>query len=455
VAIEASHSDRLIEDVDRLAHHATRGELWEKAVDYSRQAGAKAAARSAHLQAVAYLEQALAALAHLPEDRARLEQAIDLRLELRNSLHPLGDPERILALLREAEGLARTLDDPRRLARIFSFMTQYFRLIGHLDLAVESAERALALADHLGDGALWIVANTYLGSAYDGRGEYRKAADILRKSVEALPGISLGQDVRLAGLVPVFARIYLVYCLAEMGEFREGLIHGDEGTQLAEGADHAYSLIFASCGVGTLHLLRGDVEPAIDTLERGLALCRTLTLPVALPLIACALGAAYSLAGRSLDAIALLEEGIREGLTMGRLGGHSLLLVRLGEAYLRANRLDEADDAARQALLMARENIERGHEAYALHLLGEVVARRTPGDPSAADAAFRQASAFAEELSMRPLLAHCHVSRARLERRAGRPASARTLVQAGIAAFRELEMPFWLERAEAEARSLA
>jgi len=455
LAIEASHSDRLIEDVDRLAHHATRGELWEKAVDYSRQAGAKAAARSAHLQAVAYLEQALVALAHLPEDRARLEQAIDLRLELRNSLHPLGDPERILALLREAEGLARTLDDPRRLARIFSFMTQYFRLMGHLDLAVESAERALALAEHLGDGALWIVANTYLGSAYDGRGEYRTAADILRKSVEALPGISLGQDVRLAGLVPVFARIYLVYCLADMGEFREGLIHGDEGTQLAEGADHAYSLIFASCGVGTLHLLRGDVEPAIDTLERGLALCRTLTLPVALPLIACALGAAYSLAGRSLDAIALLEEGIREGLAMGRLGGHSLLLVRLGEAYLRANRLDEADDAARQALLMARENIERGHEAYALHLLGEVVARRTPGDPGAADAAFRQASAFAEELSMRPLLAHCHMSRARLERRAGQTARARTLVQAGIAAFRELEMPFWLERAEAEARSLA
>jgi tetratricopeptide (TPR) repeat protein len=176
---------------------------------------------------------------------------------------------------------------------------------------------------------------------------------------------------------------------------------------------------------------------------------------VALPLIACALGAAYSLAGRSLDAIALLEEGIREGLTMGRLGGHSLLLVRLGEAYLRANRLDEADDAARQALLMARENIERGHEAYALHLLGEVVARRTPGDPSAADAAFRQASAFAEELSMRPLLAHCHVSRARIECRAGRPASARTLVEAGIAAFRELEMPFWLGRAEALARSLA
>ncbi len=137
------------------------------------------------------------------------------------------------------------------------------------------------------------------------------------------------------------------------------------------------------------------------------------------------------------------------------MGGHSLLVVRLGEAYLRAGRLDEADETARRALLMAREKGERGHEAYALHLLGEVVARRTPGDADAADAAFRQASALAEELSMRPLLAHCHVSRARLECRAGRTASARQLFDAATAAFRELEMPFWLERAEAEARSLA
>jgi transcriptional regulator with AAA-type ATPase domain/tetratricopeptide (TPR) repeat protein len=455
LAIEASHADRLLEDIDRLAHHATRGELWDKAVDYSRQAGIKAAARSAHHQAVAYLEQALDALAHLPEDRAQIEQAIDVRLELRNSLHPLGDPERIVALLREAEALARMLDDPRRLARVFSFMTQYFRLVGHLDLALESAERALAFADRLRDTPFWIIANTFLGAAYDARGEYRKAAEVLRKSVEALPDIAIGQDVPVAGLVPVFARIYLVYCLADMGEFREGLAYGDEGTRLAEAANDAYSLIFASCGVGTLHLLRGDVGPAIDMLERGLTLCRTLTLPVALPLIACALGAAYSLAGRSSDAIALLEEGTREGLAMGRMGGHSLLVVRLGEAYLRAGRLDEADETARRALLMARERSERGHEAYALHLLGEVVAQRTPGDPEAADAALRQAAALAEELSMRPLVAHCQVSRGLLESRAGRTTSARQLLDAGTAAFRELEMPFWIERAEALARSLA
>src|SRR5262249_283256 len=34
-AIETLYSDRLIEQVERLAHHALRGELWEKAVEYA------------------------------------------------------------------------------------------------------------------------------------------------------------------------------------------------------------------------------------------------------------------------------------------------------------------------------------------------------------------------------------------------------------------------------------
>jgi len=454
-AIEALHPDHALEDVDRLAHHAARGELWDEAVVYSRRAGATAAARSAHPQAVAYLEQALEALRHLPETRDTIELAIDLRFELRNSLHPLGDPERILAHLREAEGFAKTLDDPRRLARVFSFMTQYFRLMGDSDRAVESAVQALALAERLHDAPLWIVANTYLGSAYDARGEYGKGADALEKSVESLPDTSIRQDLGVAGLVPVFSRIYLVYCLAELGRFREGAAYGQEGVQLAESADHAYSLIFASCGLGTLLLLQGEVARAIETMERGLALCRTLNVPIAFPLLASSLGAAYALSGRSSDAIALLEEGVREGVLMKRMAGHSLLLARLGEAYLLAGRVGDADEAARQALQLSREKKERGALAYALRLLGETAARRDPPSLDAALAAYREAAALAEELGMRPLLAHCHLGLARLDARAGRTADARPHLVAALEAFRDLDMPFFLERSQAEFGSLA
>ena len=121
-AIEGLSADRLTEQVERLAHHALRGEVWDKALAYCRQAGAKAAARSAYREAVAYFEQALTALQHLPEHRETLEQAIDLRLDIRNALIALGELGAIFDHLREAETLATALDDQRRLGWVCAYM---------------------------------------------------------------------------------------------------------------------------------------------------------------------------------------------------------------------------------------------------------------------------------------------------------------------------------------------
>jgi predicted ATPase len=127
--VEALFADRLTEQIERLAHHAFRGEVWVKAVGYLRQAAAKALARSANREAVAYLEQALAALAHLPETRETLGQAIDLRFELRNSLIPSGNSGDVTTL-RDAGRLAKALDDPRRLGWVSVYMSQYLWVTG-------------------------------------------------------------------------------------------------------------------------------------------------------------------------------------------------------------------------------------------------------------------------------------------------------------------------------------
>ena len=134
-ALEALAGDRVAEQVERLAHHALRGEVWDKALAYCRQAGEKALARSAYREAVGYFEQALSALPHLPEQRDTREQAIDLRLALRSALLPSGDLERILAYLREAETLAEALDDPRRLGQVSNFLSVHFYLMGAYDQA--------------------------------------------------------------------------------------------------------------------------------------------------------------------------------------------------------------------------------------------------------------------------------------------------------------------------------
>jgi predicted ATPase len=105
--LEHLSPDPLAEPVERLAHHALRGEVWDKAVTYCQQAGARAYDRAAFHEAVTSLEQALQALAHLPEDGDTRVLAIDLRLALENALRTLGEYGRCLALLGEAEALAR------------------------------------------------------------------------------------------------------------------------------------------------------------------------------------------------------------------------------------------------------------------------------------------------------------------------------------------------------------
>ncbi|HEY7067126.1 MAG TPA: adenylate/guanylate cyclase domain-containing protein [Chloroflexota bacterium] len=188
MAIETLYRDRLPEQAERLAHHAVRGELWDKAVTYLRQAGLKATARSAHREAVAYLEQALGALGHLPEQRETLEQAIDIRLDLRPALLMLGDQQRIVDHLRQAEPLAEALNDPRRRLRVAADLTAYLFHMGDHLRAVESAERALAAAVDLGDVALQVQLSERMGRAYRGLGDFPRAIECFARDAALLTG---------------------------------------------------------------------------------------------------------------------------------------------------------------------------------------------------------------------------------------------------------------------------
>src|SRR5439155_13509769 len=187
-ALEALTGDRVAEQVERLAHHALRGEVWDKALAYCQQAGEKAMARSAHREAVGCFEQALSVLPHLPETRDTREQAIDLRLALRTALQPSGDLRRLLAYLREAEALAAALDDPRRLAQVSRFLSFHFSIMGAHDQAIAAGQRALALATASGDVVLHALTNHYLGFAYQFQGDYCRAIDCFRQTVASLDG---------------------------------------------------------------------------------------------------------------------------------------------------------------------------------------------------------------------------------------------------------------------------
>jgi tetratricopeptide (TPR) repeat protein len=396
------------EQVERLAHHALRGEVWDKALAYCRQAGGKAMERPAYQEAAGYFEQALNALPHLPETHATREQAIDLRFALRSALVPSGDYGRILVCLREAEALATALDDPRRLGQISAFLSNYFFLMGAHDQAIAAGQRALALATANGDIVLQALANLRLGYAYEAQGDYRWAIDCFGQTIASLDGPRRCERFGQVALPAVQSRAWLVTCHAELGTFVEGRALGDEGLRIAEVVDHLASRMFASWGLGRLSLRQGDLRRALPQLERAVGICQDADLPLFFPLMAPALGAAYTLERRVADAIALLTQAMEQTIAMATGGLQALCSLSLGEAQMLAGRLEEAYDLAERTLALTRAHQERGNEAYVLHLLGDIAAQHNPPESEQAETHYRQALALAEELGMRPLQAHCH-----------------------------------------------
>jgi class 3 adenylate cyclase/tetratricopeptide (TPR) repeat protein len=448
-AIEALAGDRVTEQVERLAHHALRGEVWDKALAYCRQAGERAMERSAYREAVGYFEQALSVLAHLPETRATHERAIDLRLALRSALNPSGHLGHGMAYLREAETLAAALDDPRRLGQVLLYLAVHFYFIGAYDQSIAAVQRALALASAAGEVVLQALANQYLGFAYQAQGDYPRAIDCLGQSLASLEGSRRYERFGRVFIPAVLCRARLPWSHAELGTFAEGTALGEEGLRIAEAVDHPASVMMASWGTGLLALRQGDLRRALPRLERAVGICQDADLPIWFPFIAPALGAAYTLDGRVADAVPLLTQAMEQADATERVDVQALCRLALGEAQALAGRLEEAHGLAKQALVLAREHGERGHEAYALRLLGDIAARREPLASDQAGDYYRQALALAEELEMRPLQAHCHLGLGTLYAKAGQRDDAHTELSAAIDLYRTMEMTFWLPQAEA------
>jgi class 3 adenylate cyclase/tetratricopeptide (TPR) repeat protein len=442
-ALEALASEPAPEQVERLAHHALRGEVWAKAVPYCQQAGARAHDRAAFREAVAAFEQALQALAHLPEDGDTRVLAIELRLALAHALR--GEHGRSRHLMGEAATLARALDDRGRLGRVLAEMALALVITGDFDGAIAAGQEALALATALGDRALQGQASRRLGQAYNAIGAHGRAAELLRWSVEAAD-----REAGTSSLASrIDARTALVLTLNELGAFAEGRRYGEEALRLATVEGRGNDPVNARSRLGRLYLAQGDLEHAIPVLEQGVALCRASGDWNQLRATVASLGYAYTLQGRLAEGSALLEEGIRVGIHIGGVGNHARWVAWLSEVCCLMGHGEEAWQHARQALDLARRLKARGDEALALHQLGVVQAHADPPDVAQAEAHYQQALALAEELGMRPLQAHCRLSLGTLDLKMGQPNRARSELSTAIDLYRAMDMTFWLPQAEA------
>jgi class 3 adenylate cyclase/tetratricopeptide (TPR) repeat protein len=448
-ALEALAGDRVAEQVERLAHHAVRGEVWDKAVTYCQQAGARAHARAAFREAVAYVDQALEALHYLPPGPDTQTVAIDLHLALRNALYPLSELERIFEVLQAAAALAEPLDVPHRRGWIAAYLLVHFNQTGEPDHSLAAGQRALATAEALGDVDLLVTTQHYLGNVARSLGAYQQAIAYCRKNMAVADRASPQAHYGLPGPAAIFARSFLVCNLAECGAFAEARARAEEGVRLAEAADQPLSRVLAYWAAGTRALYQGDLHHAIPVLARACTLGQDAHFLLMLPRLALYLGAAYTLAGRLTEALSWLEQAVEQALARRVLLDHALQVTWLGETLWRAGRLEEAGVQAQHALEFARAHQERGHEAYALRLLGDIATHRDPPEVEPAEAQYHLALALAEALGMRPLQAHCHHGLGTLYGTVGQWVKAHTALSTAMAMYQAMDMTFWLPQTEA------
>jgi class 3 adenylate cyclase len=453
-AIEHLYHDRLAEHIERLAHHALRAEEWGEALTYLRQASVKAIARSAHREAVTYLESALTALTHLPESRETSLLAVDLRFELRTALIQLADFARVLQTVLEAEAIAKALNDPRRLGQALAYLCASFYFSGQLEQAVDSGERALAKGEELHDIGLQLQVTRLLGMSYIARTEYHQAVSYLSRSIALVEGQPHRELFGFSTMPTVNSRAFRAWSWAELGKFSEATSDADDAVRIAEELGHPASLSIAYFAFGVVHLAKGDFAAAMRPLEHALKICRDVNLPLLLQYIERYTGWAYTHAGRVNEAVPLLEQVVERDRMKNCMAHHALTIIALGEAYLLAGQLQDATARAGNALELACERQEPGHRAYALHLLAEIASHPEKPELDKAENYYRQALDLADNRGMRPLLGRCHFGLGQLNRRRGKPEQAKDHLTTAITMFREMDMGPYLEKAEAEMREL-
>jgi class 3 adenylate cyclase/tetratricopeptide (TPR) repeat protein len=444
-AIETLYQHRRDEWIDRLADHASRAHLPDKAYGYSAEACRRAIERSANRHAVTFFEKSLSALRSLPDDHDRRRNEIDLRLIALNALLPLGEQDKIGQLLLEAKNLAGSIGDAHRLAKVEVVLTLFLWEAGSHQAALESGAAALQLATQNGLERVSLAARLHIGIVHHALGDFRQTLALHQPVLEEL--IADGLEKRRfnwAAYPSVITRAFCADSCIGLGDFDQAAAFIREGQALTQEIGHPYSRTMIDTVCGRLHLARDEPAIAAAVFDDAQRRCRDDEVHTMLPAVIAGLGTALARAGRAPEAVRVVQSALDQH-TYRKAGNPALyyLLMAIGEAFNAMGDTHRALEMAERAEQLARRHGESAHLAHALHLLGAIHASR---DPAAAQRAYIEARDCAVQHYMRPLVAACWQGLAEVQRRLGCADADLTLDKARRL-FLELGLPTRAEQA--------
>jgi class 3 adenylate cyclase/predicted ATPase len=427
-AIEKLYSERLTEQLERLAHHAARGELWDKAVEYLHQAGKKAMARSAIREAIARFEQALDVLRQLPENHQTIEKGINVRVDLGPALISIGgysapEVERVYTQAREmCERLGET-------PQLFPVLWGLARIYDHRDLNMghEMGEQLLALAERVREPALLLEAHHERWANLFSLGELASALTHTERGMELYNPqehrqyafLYGGHDPGVCGLRHAAMTLWL------LGYPDQALERSRDALALAQKLCHPYSLVHALFYSAWVHQQRGETQAVDERIEAAVTLATEQGFTRWVLQGAVVQGWLLAQHGKG-------EEGIlkmRQGPTLVR--EHSSYAVPLAEAYGNEGQSEEGLRVISEDLARVHKIGERFYEVELYRVKGELLLKKTVTDEEQAETIFQKAIEIARSQSAKSLELRAVMSLCRLWQRQDRKVEARKLL-AGV-----------------------
>jgi tetratricopeptide (TPR) repeat protein len=275
-------------------------------------------------------------------------------------------------------------------------------------------------------------------------------------NLAALPTGTDSESFGAAMPIAIYDRCWLVASLAALGRFAEAAPYEAEVLRRVEATRHAFTVGHPHLTLSMLHLVKGDWATARALIEHGIGAFRTGNIVLVLPGAIAASAWVLAQIGEANEALTRLREGeqlLEHNVARGIVFQSGSAYHALGRAALLLGRLDESGSLGDRAIESSPHH--PGFAAHALHLLGDIATHPDRFDAESGEAHYRKALALAEPRGMRPLVAHCHLGLGNLYRRIGEREQAQEHLTTAVTMYREMDMRFWLESAEAELEDFA
>lgn len=264
-AMEAVFAERIGEFTGLLAYHYFCGEAWEKALEYSNRAADNAVQLYAYAEARGHYQHALETLKHLPDTPTHRQQRVDMIVKLVNVSLQAESPEKNLALLNEAEGVAQALDDPGRMARVQLWMGRVHYLAGRLREAIAYFQKVMAVAPGLADPELLALPGAVIGRALFLQGQFARARQLLEQSVPLLEAMKNRHEL-------LFACLYRGASRACLGDYQAGWVDMNGVLKMAQVSRNQNAETMAHTGMALIQLVAGKYAEAIENAGQALAI---------------------------------------------------------------------------------------------------------------------------------------------------------------------------------------